>query len=103
MKQVARKYAVPVVLMHSRGEAGSNQDYGKYSYASEAVVEGVRIELGEKIDRIVKGKGGLRRWMIIVDVGVGFSKTVEGNLELLRSASKVTADCPMGPGSWGLC
>jgi dihydroneopterin aldolase/2-amino-4-hydroxy-6-hydroxymethyldihydropteridine diphosphokinase/dihydropteroate synthase len=103
MKRVARKYAVPVVLMHSRGDAGSNKDYGKYSYAREAVVEGVRIELGEKVDRIVKGKGGLRRWMIIVDVGIGFGKTVEGNLELLRSASKVTADCLVGPGSWSLC
>ena len=103
MKRVARKYAVPVVLMHSRGDAGSNKNYGKYLYAREAVVEGVRIELGEKVDRIVKGKGGLRRWMIIVDVGVGFSKTVEGNLELLRSASQVTADCPVGPGLWSLC
>ena len=103
MKRVARKYAVPAVLMHSRGDAGSNKDYSKYSYAREAVTEGVRIELGEKVDRIVKGKGGLRRWLIIVDIGIGFSKDVEGNLELLRSASKVTADCQVGPGPWSLC
>lgn len=98
MRQVAKKHAVPVIMMHSRGDAGMNKNYDVYSYAGEAVVEGVRIELGEKIDRIVKGKGGLRRWMIIVDIGIGFSKNVQGNLELLRSATKVTADCPIGPG-----
>jgi len=98
MRQVAKKHAVPVILMHSRGDAGMNKNYDMYSYAGEAVVEGVRIELGGKIDRIVKGKGGLRRWMIIVDIGIGFSKNVQGNLELLRSATKVTADCPIGPG-----
>ncbi|KAF8624669.1 hypothetical protein AX17_007000 [Amanita inopinata Kibby_2008] len=97
MKEVARKYNVPIVLMHSRGDAGKNKDYGMYGYAEEAVVEGVRVELGEKVERIVRGKGGVRRWLVIVDVGLGFSKTVEGNLELLRSAAKVTADVAIGP------
>ncbi|KAF8634372.1 hypothetical protein AX15_000943 [Amanita polypyramis BW_CC] len=96
MKEVARKYAVPVVLMHSRGDAGKNKDYSMYSYTEEAVVEGVRIELGEKVERIVKGRRGLRRWMVIVDIGIGFSKSVDGNLELLRSAAGVTADVHVG-------
>jgi dihydroneopterin aldolase / 2-amino-4-hydroxy-6-hydroxymethyldihydropteridine diphosphokinase / dihydropteroate synthase len=90
MKEIARKYAVPVVLMHSRGDAGQNKDYTMFSYMEEAVVEGVKIELGDKVERVVRGKGGLRRWMVIIDIGIGFSKTVEGNLELLRSAAKVT-------------
>ena len=98
MKGLARKYAIPAILMHSRGDTASNHGYGKYSYAREAVVEAVRIELGEKVDWIVKGKGGLRRWMIIVDVGIGFSKTAEDDMEVLRSASKVTADCQVSPG-----
>ena len=103
MKRLARKYAVPAVLMHSRGDTASNHGYDQYSYAREAVVEGVRIELGEKVDWIVKGKGGLRRWMVIVDVGIGFSKTAEDDLEVLRSAHKVTADCQVGPGPRSLC
>ncbi|KAM6501277.1 Dihydropteroate synthase-like protein [Amanita muscaria] len=97
MKEVARKYAVPVVLMHSRGDAGENKDYTMYSYAEEAVVEGVRIELGDKVERVVRGKGGLRRWMVIVDIGIGFSKTVEGNLELLRSATRITEKTSRNP------
>ncbi|KAK2460030.1 hypothetical protein APHAL10511_007953 [Amanita phalloides] len=96
MKRVAKKYSVPVILMHSRGDAGTNKNYNAYSYAGEAVVEGVRVELGEKIERIVTGKGGLRRWLVIADVGIGFSKSVEGNLELLRSAAKVMADVSVG-------
>jgi dihydroneopterin aldolase / 2-amino-4-hydroxy-6-hydroxymethyldihydropteridine diphosphokinase / dihydropteroate synthase len=94
MKNVAREFAVPVILMHSRGDAGQNKDYGMYSYAEHgggAVLEGVRVELGGKVERIVKGKGGVRRWMIVVDPGIGFSKTLEGNLELLRDAADVVA------------
>lgn len=94
MKHVARNFAVPVILMHSRGDAGKNKDYGMYGYAERqqgggAVLEGVRIELGSKVEKIVKGKGSLRRWMVIVDPGIGFSKTLEGNLEVLRDAAEV--------------
>lgn len=99
MKRVARKTAVPVVLMHSRGDAGQNKDYSAYDYAHDgAVLEGVRVELGEKVDAIVKGKGGIRRWYVIMDPGVGFSKTVEGNLEVLRDGARISADISIGPG-----
>jgi len=94
MRKIARGLAVPVILMHSRGEASANKDYGRYRHASEgkgqAAVEGVRIELGERVDAAVRGRGGLRRWLVIVDPGVGFSKTVEGNLALLKRASSLT-------------
>ena len=94
MRKIARDLAVPVILMHSRGEASGNKGYGYYSRAGkgkgQGVVEGVRVELGEKVDAAVRGRGGLRRWLIIVDPGVGFSKTVEGNLALLKRASSLT-------------
>lgn len=101
LKKLTREFAVPVVLMHSRGEAGANKDYSDYSYvgSSKSVIEGVRVELGLKVDDIVKGKGGVRRWLVIVDPGIGFSKTVEGNLEVLRDSSSVTDDVYIGPGS----
>ncbi|EFI27520.1 folic acid synthesis protein [Coprinopsis cinerea okayama7 len=82
-----------------RGDAGQNKDYKVYEYAgpNEAVLEGVRVELGEKVEKIVKGKGGVRRWSVIVDPGIGFSKTLDGNLEVLRHASQVV-DAPfIGP------
>ena len=95
MRKIARDLAVPVILMHSRGEASAEKDYNYYSRAGEGkdqgVLEGVRVELGEKVDAAVRGRGGLRRWLVIVDPGVGFSKTVEGNLAVLKRASSLTA------------
>ena len=95
MRKTARDLAVPVIFMHSRGEASANKNYGYYSRAGKGkgrgVVEGVRVELCEKVDAAVRGRGGLRRWLVIVDPGVGFSKTVEGNLALLKRASSLTA------------
>jgi len=96
MRKTARDLAVPVILMHSRGEASANKDYDCYSCPGEdkgqGVVEGVRIELGERVDAAVRGRGGLRRWLVIVDPGVGFSKSVEGNLAVLKRASLLTAN-----------
>ncbi|KAF9491526.1 Dihydropteroate synthase [Pleurotus eryngii] len=97
MIEVAKDLTVPVVLMHSRGDAGKNKDYGEYSYAGEneaPVLEGVMVELGEKVEYLVKH--GIRRWFVIVDPGIGFSKTVEGNLELLRNAGRVVSDAEIG-------
>ncbi|KAF9530613.1 Dihydropteroate synthase-like protein [Crepidotus variabilis] len=104
MKEVTMRFMTPVILMHSRGDAGKNKDYSAYNYAKtrpgsgSAVLEGVRVELGEKVDRIVKGRGGIRRWLVIVDPGIGFSKTLEGNSEVLRSAQDVVADVYIGAG-----
>ena len=95
MRRIARDLAVPVILMHSRGEASANKGYDHYGHAGEGkgqgVVEGVRVELGEKVDAAVRGRGGLRRWLVIVDPGIGFSKNVEGSLALLKRASSLTA------------
>jgi dihydroneopterin aldolase/2-amino-4-hydroxy-6-hydroxymethyldihydropteridine diphosphokinase/dihydropteroate synthase len=99
-KKVARELVVPVILMHSRGDAGTNKDYSAYSHAADgsgAVVEGVKIELGERVEAAIKGPGGLRRWLVIADPGVGFSKTLEGNLQVLRNASKITSDPTLSP------
>ena len=101
MKRVAREYAVPIILMHSRGDAGKHKDYSKYVIgASGSVIRGVQVELGDKVERIVKGKGGVRRWMVIADPGIGFSKTMEGNLELLKDASEIVADIKIVNGSF---
>lgn len=101
MRTVARDLAVPVILMHSRGEASASKDYTEYSYAADsggrgAVVEAVKVELGQKVDAIVKGKGGLRRWFVIVDPGIGFSKSVQGNLELLRDSALIVREGSCG-------
>jgi dihydroneopterin aldolase / 2-amino-4-hydroxy-6-hydroxymethyldihydropteridine diphosphokinase / dihydropteroate synthase len=92
MRKVARELAVPVIMMHSRGDAGSNKDYSIYhgTSAESPIIVAVRAELGQRVDAAVRGPGGLRRWLVIVDPGVGFSKSLDDNLELLRSASALT-------------
>lgn len=106
MRGVARELNVPVVLMHSRGEASANKDYNAYADGSEGgatgggseIVRAVQIELGRKVDAIVRGPGGVRRWLVLVDPGIGFSKPVEGQLALMRSLARVTEPAPDGDG-----
>jgi dihydropteroate synthase len=85
MRVVARKAAVPVILMHSRGDAAQNKEYVE-------VMEGIKAELGDKVNKIIKGKGGVRRWNVVVDPGVGFSKTLNGNLQILRQAGILVSE-----------
>jgi dihydroneopterin aldolase/2-amino-4-hydroxy-6-hydroxymethyldihydropteridine diphosphokinase/dihydropteroate synthase len=107
MKALARRYCTPVILTHSRADAGKDKDYSTYAYAEKtgtpAIVEGVRVELGEKVERIIKGKGGVRRWLVIADPGIGFSKTVEDNLKLLKFGARVVDDVKVGRGKDTTC
>jgi dihydroneopterin aldolase / 2-amino-4-hydroxy-6-hydroxymethyldihydropteridine diphosphokinase / dihydropteroate synthase len=96
MQHVARTLAVPAILMHSRGDAGNNKDYSRY----RSVLDGVSQELGEKVEAIVRGPGGLRRWLVMVDPGIGFSKSVEDNVRLLRDSASITADVRNADGVW---
>ena len=88
MRGTARELAVPVILMHSRGDAGANRDYSRYG----SVVEGVIQELGEKVEAIVRGPGGVRRWLVMIDPGIGFSKSVDDNLKVLRNSASITKE-----------
>lgn len=89
MREVARRLCVPVVVMHSRGDAGSNQKYDEYG---GDLVRAVQIELGEKVEAIVGGRGGVRRWLVVVDPGFGFSKPVAAQYAMLRNVASVTAN-----------
>ncbi len=74
---VAESGAV-VILMHSRGERRAMQRDIRF----EDVVGEVRTELCESVETAVRS--GIGRERILIDPGIGFGKTVEQNLELLR-------------------
>jgi dihydroneopterin aldolase / 2-amino-4-hydroxy-6-hydroxymethyldihydropteridine diphosphokinase / dihydropteroate synthase len=59
-------------------------------------VEGVRVELGAKVEKAIKE--GVRRWLIIADPGIGFSKPLQGNLEVLSKAVQIVEDILIGDG-----
>jgi dihydropteroate synthase len=77
MPDVVVRYGVPVVLMHMRGTPETMQDLTDYG----DVVSDVREELGKRIG--LAEERGVDPDRIIVDPGIGFSKTAEQSLELI--------------------
>ena len=78
-------YGVSVVLMHMRGTPVTMQENTQY----ESVSKEVRDYLHERAK--VALQAGIRRENIILDPGIGFGKSVEGNFEILRSLSDLKA------------
>lgn len=69
---------VPVVLMHMQGTPATMQDNPRY----DDVVEDVRSFLAGRIAAAVSA--GISRERVFIDPGIGFGKTAEHNLALLR-------------------
>ncbi|HHY22090.1 MAG TPA: dihydropteroate synthase [Bacilli bacterium] len=71
MAQVAVEYGAPIILMHNR----DNTDYGD-------IIEDMIADLKESI-AICKA-AGVADEQIMIDPGIGFAKTYEDNLEVMR-------------------
>ncbi|WP_245191203.1 dihydropteroate synthase [Anoxybacillus suryakundensis] len=71
MAQVAVHYGVPIVLMHNRHDRNYKD-----------IISDMINDLKESI-HIVK-QAGVKDEQIIIDPGIGFAKTVEHNLEVMR-------------------
>lgn len=84
---VAAELGVPVVLMHTRGRPKEMQA-GEIEYEG-GVVPAVSRALAAAITRAVSA--GISRDQLIVDPGLGFGKTVEHNVELLRRLSELSS------------
>ena len=84
--KVAAAADCPYVLMHSRGDSTSMDELAVYG----DVVQEVRQELLESSERAMAA--GIRRERLIWDPGLGFAKTTEQNLELLRRLSELAGD-----------
>lgn len=78
MAGVVAKHGVPLILMHMRGTPKTMQLDTRY----EDLLSEVYGYLHERIE--FAAKMGIDPESIIVDPGLGFGKSVEGNLELLR-------------------
>lgn len=68
-----------ICLMHMRGTPRTMNRLTTYP---EGVVPGVASELLARVE--AAEAAGIRRWRIILDPGIGFAKTQDQNLELLR-------------------
>ena len=85
MAELAAEHDVPVVLMHMQGTPATMQIEPKY----EDVVSDVLQFLLERARRAEDA--GIDRKKIFIDPGIGFGKTLEHNLMLLRNIDKFVA------------
>jgi dihydropteroate synthase len=83
--ETAAELGCQVVLMHMRGEPATMQDDPRY----DDVVSEVTAFLAERAD--VAMAAGVGRSNIWLDPGVGFGKTVEHNLALIRALPEIAA------------
>lgn len=83
MAAVVAEARCPVILMHMKGEPKSMQEHPFY----DDVVREVREFLAVRAEHAVAA--GVEPEKIIVDPGIGFGKTLEHNLELLRNLEAI--------------
>lgn len=70
------------VMMHMRGTPATMQDAANCEYP-QGLINTIRHELSERL--AAAEAAGIRRWRIILDPGIGFSKTAEQNVLLSSS------------------
>jgi len=88
MSKVVAKYKVPVVIMHMKGSPKTMQENPEY--------KNVVKEIKEFFSRQIKKakKAGIKD--MIIDPGIGFGKTTEHNLEILKNLNKFKElKCPI--------
>lgn len=78
MIEVVRATSVPIVIMHMQGTPADMQNRPSYT----KVVEEIVAFLGERIAWLT-GQG-VARERIIVDPGIGFGKSIDHNLSILK-------------------
>lgn len=79
MLEVALGYEGPVIIMHMQGTPGTMQVNPSY----DDVVAEISDFFEERIGWL--GENGVNRERIIIDPGIGFGKTVEHNLIILKN------------------
>ena len=85
MGELAAVWQVPVVLMHMQGTPATMQIEPKYDDVVGVVLEFL-LDRAKRAEQL-----GISKSMIFIDPGIGFGKTFEHNLLLLRNIEKFVA------------
>ena len=88
---IAARTRAGLVLMHSRGTFGSLHTQPPV----EDILHEVAIDLHRAID--VANSGGVKNRQVVLDVGIGFGKTHEQNLELLAKLGRLVSEFEQFP------
>ncbi|MHB1458917.1 MAG: dihydropteroate synthase [Armatimonadota bacterium] len=78
MRALATEKQCPVVVMHIKGEPRTMQQNPEY----DDVVSEVMAYLRDRVESLVEA--GLPEEFIIIDPGIGFGKTSDHNIEIIR-------------------
>jgi len=94
LASVAKKFNVPVILMHNRSNPASvevREQLGNAYIGSEYenLIEEVKRELLASVD--IALKAGIEKRNIILDPGIGFGKKREHNLALINRLGEIRA------------
>lgn len=76
MAEITAQYCLPCCLMHNR----DNMDYSDF-------IEDIILDLKQSV--AIALKAGVDRRGIIIDPGIGFAKTYEQNLEVLKNLDRI--------------
>ncbi len=88
--KIAAKQNIPIVIMHIKGTPKTMQKNPHYKDLLKEIIN----RLKKQID--IGLKQGLKKTQIAVDPGIGFGKTPEHNLEILRKLDILhTLGCPV--------
>ena len=90
MIKVIAKTRAQVIIMHMKGTPRNMQRNPRYKSLLDEIIEYLDAAIKRAID------GGINKERIIVDPGIGFGKTVEHNLEILRCLRELRIlGCPI--------
>lgn len=100
MLHVAAETRRTIILMHMRGTPATMSQLTDYH--PDGVTRGVARELDSRVAAALAA--GIPPWRIILDPGIGFSKTAAQNLELLRGGPDAVArtDPRLSLAAWAL-
>ncbi len=87
MAKIVASANVPVILMHNRANkfAVTGQSYDGHEYAD--VVQDVKTALSNLADNAIKH--GIAADNIILDSGIGFGKTAQQNMQLIKHSAEL--------------
>jgi len=82
MASIAAQAGVPLILMHMKGTPQDMQENPVYDDVISEILDFLK-------DAIISSrKAGIKESLIIVDPGIGFGKTFDNNLEIIRDLSR---------------
>lgn len=84
MPKLVAEYGVPVVIMHIKGRPKDMQANPAYEALIPEIMDYLRISIR------LAAKFGIRDDRIIIDPGIGFGKTFEHNLQIIKNLKEFT-------------